>query len=82
MLLEKGGNLSNAVIKQKKVVVIDEDLERLAYAATRVLAKEALYNNLEEALESLKRLWQDGVLQEYVDKIPELKKLIELGKLP
>ena len=74
--------MSNAISKQKKVIIVDEDLEKLAYAATRVLAREALYNNLEEALESLKRLWQDGVLQEYVDKIPELKKLVELGKLP
>ena len=74
--------MNNTVIKQKKMVIIDEDLEKIAYAATRVLAREALYNNLEEALESLKRLWQDGVLQEYVDKIPELKKLVELGKLP
>ena len=74
--------MSETIAKQKKVVVVDEDLERLAYAATRVLAREALYNNLEEALESLKRLWRDGILQEYVDKIPELKKLVELGKLP
>ena len=43
--------------------VVDEDLEKLAFAAAKVLAREALYNNLEEALETLKRLWKDGILQ-------------------
>ena len=61
---------------------VDEDLEKLAFAVAKVLAREALYNNLEEALESLKRLWKDGILQEYVNKIPELQELIRLGKLP
>ncbi len=71
--------MSEAIVKQQTV---DEDLEKLAFAVAKVLAREALYNNLEEAFESLKRLWKDGILQEYVDKIPELKKLVELGKLP
>ena len=71
--------MSKAIVKQQTV---DEDLEKLAFAAAKVLAREALYNNLEEALESLKRLWRDGILQEYVDKIPELQELIRLGKLP
>jgi len=63
----------------------DETLEfkeKLALAATRVLAKEALIYNMDDALEALRRLWKDGVLQKYVDKIPELQELIRLGKLP
>ncbi len=67
---------------EKRVLTEDEILERLAYATTRALAKEALIYNMDDALEALKRLWNDGVLQRYVDKIPELQELIRLGKLP
>ena len=67
---------------EKRVLTEDEILERLAYATTRALAKEALIYNMDSALEALRRLWKDGVLQRYVDKIPELQELIRLGKLP
>jgi len=67
---------------EKRVLTEDEILERLAYATTRALAKEALIYNMDDALEALRRLWKDGVLQRYVDKIPELQELIRLGKLP
>ena len=67
---------------EKRVLTEDEILERLAYATTRALAKEALIYNMDDALEALRRLWKDGVLQKYVDKIPELQELIRLGKLP
>ena len=67
------------ITKQKSK--FEEDLEKLALAAARVLAKEALIYKEEDALEALKRLWRDGVLQEYVDKVPELRELIRLGKL-
>ena len=56
--------------------------EKLALAIVRALAKEALIYNMDDALESLKNLWRDGVLQEYVDRVPELRELIRLGKLP
>jgi len=67
---------------EKRVLTEDEILERLAYATTRALASEALIYNMDDALEALRRLWKDGVLQKYVDKIPELQELIRLGKLP
>ena len=60
----------------------DDFLEKFALAVIRVLAREALIYNMDDALESLKNLWRDGVLQEYVDQVPELQELIELGKLP
>ena len=67
---------------KRETLTEDEMLERLAYAATRALAREALIYNMEDALDALKRLWKHGALQRYVDKIPELKELIRLGKLP
>ena len=60
----------------------DDFLDKFALAVIRVLAKEALIYNMDDALEALKNLWRDGVLQEYVDRVPELQGLIELGKLP
>ena len=60
----------------------DDFTERLALAIVRALAKEALIYNMDDALESLKNLWRDGVLQEYVNRVPELQELIRLGKLP
>ncbi len=56
--------------------------EHFAIAVASALAKEALIYNMDDALESLKRLWEAGVLQKYVDKVPELQELIRLGKLP
>ena len=60
----------------------NELVEKVALAAVIALAREALIYNMDDALEALKRLWRDGVLQEYVDKVPELQELIKLGKLP
>ena len=60
----------------------EEFAERFAIAVASALAKEALVYNMDDALESLKRLWRVGVLQKYVDKVPELQELIRLGKLP
>jgi len=67
---------------KKEPLTEDEVLERLAYAMTRALAKEALIYNMDDALEALKRLWKLGALQRYLDKIPELQELVRLGKLP
>ena len=58
------------------------DDERLVLAILRALAIEALVYNMDDALESLKNLWRDGVLPKYVDRVPELRELIRLGKLP
>jgi len=71
---------TNALMKYRDET--SEFKEKLAFAATRVLAKEALIYNMDDALESLKRLWEAGVLQKYVDRVPELQELIRLGKLP
>ena len=67
---------------KRETLTEDEVLERLAYATTRALAREALIYNMEDALDALKRLWKHGALQRYIDKIPELKELVRLGKLP
>ena len=58
------------------------DDERLVLAILRALAIEALVYNMDDALESLKNLWRDGVLPKYVDRVPELQELVRLGKLP
>jgi len=71
---------TNALTRYRDETI--EFKEKLALAATRVLAKEALIYNMDDALEALRRLWKDGVLQKYVDKIPELQELIRLRKLP
>ena len=62
---------------------IPKDFERrVAYAALRAIAVLALEDNDPDALESLKRLWELGIPQKYMEIIPQIKKLVELGKLP
>ena len=68
--------------KREETLDTEEFGRRFAFAVVKALAREALIYNMDDALEALKRLWRDGVLQEYVDKVPELQELIKLGKLP
>jgi hypothetical protein len=72
--------------KSAKSTEVDFDVEefkkRFAYAVVKALAIEAYKYNDEDCLESLRSLWRDGILQKYVDRVPELKELIRLGKLP
>ena len=68
--------------KREETFDTEEFGRKFAFAVVKALAKEALIYNMDDALESLKRLWRDRVLQDYVDRVPELQELIRLGKLP
>lgn len=59
-----------------------KDEEKLAMAIIKTLAQEVLIYNEEDALESLRNMWRDGVLQRFVDDIPEVKELLKRGLLP
>jgi len=67
--------LSQTLAKRK-------DEEKLAMAIIKTLAQEVLIYNEEDALESLRNMWRDGVLQRFVDDIPEVKELLKRGLLP
>ena len=71
-----------ATKRKEEDIEVEEFKRRFAYAVVKALAIEAYKYNMEDALESLKGLWKDGILQKYVDRVPELKELIKLGKLP
>ena len=51
-------------------------------AIIKTLAQEVLMYNEEDSLESLKNMWRDGVLQKFVDDIPEVRELLKRGLLP
>jgi len=55
---------------------------KIAMAIIKTLAQEVLMYNEEDALESLKNMWRDGVLQRFVDDVPEVKELLKRGLLP
>jgi len=67
--------LSQTLAKRK-------DEEKLAMAIIKTLAQEVLIYNEEDALESLRNMWRDGVLQRFVDDVPEVKELLKRGLLP
>jgi len=69
-------------ISKHKEVINDEFAKRLSLAIVKAMVNIAYESNDPVILESLRRLWKEGTLQKYVDRVPKLKVLIELGKLP
>ena len=69
--------MSRTLMKQR-----DEEKKTIAIAIIKTLAQEVLAYNERDALQSLKSMWKDGVLQKFVDDIPEIKELMRRGLLP
>ena len=69
-------------ISQHKEDINDEFTKKLSLAIVKAMVNIAYESNDPIILESLRKLWKEGVLQKYIDKVPKLKALIELGKLP